>query len=81
MRTVSSCVSSQDDTPGIFAKLWDYDDSSCNSNDCTEQMQLLMAIIQLVSSKRGDQVTDVLHEGRHLRVLFQDGQSGERFMW
>eukprot|EP00978_Attheya_sp_CCMP212_P048172 scaffold481611_cov63-Attheya_sp.AAC.1 len=62
-RTASSCVSSQDDTPGIFAEPWDYADSSSNSNDWTEQMRLLVAAIQLVSSKRGDQATVVLQEG------------------
>eukprot|EP00978_Attheya_sp_CCMP212_P001116 scaffold2325_cov24-Attheya_sp.AAC.2 len=43
-------------------------------------MRLLVAAIQLVPSKRGDQVTVVLQEGRYLHVLFQDGRSGERFM-
>ena len=66
----AGCVSSQDDTPGIFAEPWDYSES--NSLDWQEQIKVLIPAIQLVCAKRGDDVQIVRREGRYLRVLFTD---------
>jgi hypothetical protein len=71
----AGCASSQDDTPGTFAEPWDYSDS--DSLDWQEQMRRLVPTIQLVSSRRGDQVDIVTQQDRYLRVLFTDGKSGE----
>jgi len=72
----AGCSSSQDDTPGIFSEPWDY--SEANSLDWREQMKVLIPTIQLVSSRRGDQVNIVLRDGRYLRVFYTDGKTGER---
>lgn len=72
----AGCTSSQDDTPGIFSEPWDY--SEANSLDWKDQMKLLMPTIQLVSSRRGDQVEIITQDGRYLRVLFTDAKTGEQ---
>lgn len=41
-------------------------------------MKLLVPSIELVCSKRGDQVRILIKQGRYLRVLFVDSQSSER---
>lgn len=71
----AGCASSQDDTPGVFAEPWDYSDFS--SLDYNDQMRTLIPAIQLVCSKRGDQVDILTQTGRYLRVLFKDGKTGE----
>ncbi len=75
MNAGAGCASSQDDTPGIFAPPWDYSDAS--SLDYNDQMRLLIASIQLVCARRGDQVSIFQEEARYLRVLFKDGKTGE----
>jgi hypothetical protein len=75
MNSGSGCASSQDDTPGVFAEPWDY--SEANSLDYNDQMRVLLPAIQLVCSKRGDQVQVIQQEARYLRVLFKDGKTGE----
>lgn len=74
----AACVSSQDDTPGIFAEPWDYSEAPNNSMDWQAQMRLLIPAIQLVSSRRGDQCQILLQSDRYLRVLFIDGKSTQK---
>lgn len=69
------CVSSQDDTPGVFAEPWDYSDSE--SLGWEDQMGALLNTIELVSTKRGDTVEYIMHKGRYCQVLFID-HFGER---
>lgn len=71
----AGCVSSQDDTPGIFAEPWDYSEKL--SLDYNEQMRFLISVIELVSSKRGDTIQIERKIDRYLRVSFIDGKSGE----
>jgi hypothetical protein len=71
----SACVSSQDDTRGIFSEPWEY--SQSDSLDWNEQMKVLLPSIQLVSSRRGDSVRVLVQDGRYLRVLFTDGKTGQ----
>jgi len=71
----SACVSSQDDTPGIFAEPWDYSDLDDISWE--NQMKVLVPALQLVMSKRGDRADIDLCEGRYLRSYITDGKSGE----
>lgn len=71
----AGCTCSQDDTPGIFAEPWDYSES--NSLDWQDQTKLLVPALESVCSQRGDQVKVVLQQGRYLRVVFEDGRSGE----
>mmetsp|Transcript_26995 Transcript_26995/g.39485 ORF Transcript_26995/g.39485 Transcript_26995/m.39485 type:complete len:344 (+) Transcript_26995:59-1090(+) len=73
----AGCVSSQDDTPGVFAEPWDYSEAPNNSLDWEEQMRLLIPTIKLVCTKRGDKVTIEQQSGRYLRVFFSDGKTGE----
>eukprot|EP00957_Ditylum_brightwellii_P102306 7799144-Ditylum_brightwellii.AAC.1 len=73
----AGCVSSQDDTPGVFAEPWDYSEAPNNSLDWEEQMRLLIPTIKLVCAKRGDKVTIEQQSGRYLRVFFSDGKTGE----
>ncbi|KAL7466365.1 hypothetical protein ACHAXS_006670 [Conticribra weissflogii] len=79
----ASCVSSQDDTPGVFAEPWDYSDivpmSQSGGDDAyVKQMDLLILAIQSVSKQHGDNVLVLFEEGRYLRVQFTDGSSGEK---
>lgn len=78
MKSGAGCASSQDDTPGVFAEPWDYSDAPNPSMDYNDQMRLLIPAIELVCSKRGDQVQKQYQEGRYLRVLFTDGKTGEK---
>ena len=41
-------------------------------------MKQLIPTIQIASSRRGDQATVLLQEGRYLRMLFTDGKSREK---
>mmetsp|Transcript_34575 Transcript_34575/g.63857 ORF Transcript_34575/g.63857 Transcript_34575/m.63857 type:complete len:140 (-) Transcript_34575:241-660(-) len=43
LKSGAGCVSSQDDTPGIFAEPWDYSEAS-NSLDPDAQMRLLVVL-------------------------------------
>jgi hypothetical protein len=67
----------QDDTPGVFAEPWDYSDNEQGNLDWREEKSLLLPAIRTVSSKRDDEVTVLLDEGRYLRVLFVDGKTRE----
>jgi uncharacterized protein (DUF1499 family) len=78
MRSGAGCVSSQDDTPGIFAEPWDYSEAPNNTLDYEEQMRLLIPAIKLVSSRRGDTVTILNQNGRYIRFLFTDGKTNEK---
>ena len=80
----TGCVSSQDDTPGIFAEPWDYSDniplssSSISIDDAyKEEMNKLILAIQTTSKDHGDKADVQYQEGRYLRVLFIDGTSKE----
>lgn len=80
----ASCVSSQDDTPGVFAEPWDYAESissssSSNNNslDWQEQMESLVTALNTVSQRRGDDVRFLLRQGRYVRVVFTDAKSNE----
>ena len=72
----AACVSSQDDTPGVFAEPWDYAEST--SLDWEVQMGQLQAALTKVSERRGDEVRFLLKEGRYMRVVFTDAKSSER---
>ena len=72
----SACVSSQDDTPGVFAEPWDY--AELASLDWKEQMGRLENALTTVTQRRGDEVRFLIKEGRYLRVIFTDGRSRER---
>jgi Protein of unknown function (DUF1499) len=73
--TTAGCTSSQDDTPGIFAEPWDYSENV--DLNWEQQMNNLVSTIEQVAAKRGDTVRIILQQGRYLRVVFQDGNSGE----
>jgi hypothetical protein len=85
----AGCVSSQDDTPGIFAEPWDYSDddvpiTSSFSDDVklsssyVSRMDRLMLALDATSRDRGDEVAVILREGRYLRCLVTDGNTGEK---
>jgi uncharacterized protein (DUF1499 family) len=67
----TGCVSSQDDTPGIFAEPWDYSES--DSLDWEMQMKRLVPALQIVTNRRNEQMQVEVQEGRYLRVVFIDG--------
>lgn len=76
----AGCVSSQDDTPGIFAEPWDYSEEDYDlSEEGSKQliMKQIVAAVRLVTAKRGDRVSIVQQEGRYLRVIFTDGRMQE----
>ena len=72
------CVSSQDDTPGIFAEPWDYSDVTISNID--EQMNVLKAAVKLVWGKKGDvvELDEYWSSGRYLRAYVIDAKSTER---
>ena len=74
--TKSSCVSSQDDTPGNFAEPWDYSDNislvSSSSSVVDEIYKDEMDKLILALQSTGDDVDILYQEGRYLRVLFKD---------
>lgn len=72
----AGCVSSQDDTPGVFAEPWDYAEST--SLDWQEQMGRLETAITKVTQHRGGEVRFLLKQGRYTRVVFNDAKSGEK---
>lgn len=72
----AACVSSQDDTPGVFAEPWDYSEST--TADWQQQMTRLKEALNRVAELRGDEVRLVISDGRYLRVAFSDAKSGER---
>ena len=78
MKSGAGCVSSQDDTPGVFAEPWDYSEAPNDSMDYQDQMRLLKPSIELVCSKRGDSVQYLVEDGRYLRVIFTDNKTKEK---
>ncbi|KAL7543934.1 hypothetical protein ACHAXR_013360 [Thalassiosira sp. AJA248-18] len=80
----AGCVSSQDDTPGIFAEPWDYSENMPISssldvdNTYLDQMNQLILALQTTSKQHGDDVKIVYQEGRYLRASVTDGSSGEQ---
>ena len=78
MKSGAGCVSSQDDTPGVFAEPWDYSEAPNDSMDYQDQMRLLKPSIELVCSKRGDSVQYLVEDGRYLRVVFTDNKTKEK---
>mmetsp|Transcript_21961 Transcript_21961/g.47688 ORF Transcript_21961/g.47688 Transcript_21961/m.47688 type:complete len:357 (-) Transcript_21961:171-1241(-) len=79
----AGCVSSQDDTPGIFAEPWDYSEniplsSSVEVNSYKTQMDKLILAVQTTSKQHGDDVKVLYQDGRYLRTRFTDGSSGEK---
>ncbi|KAG7361082.1 hypothetical protein IV203_036182 [Nitzschia inconspicua] len=75
----AGCVSSQDDTPGLFAEPWDYSDNPINQSlDYSKQMQLLRPTVEQVCARRGDQCQVVLQDDRYLRMSIVDSKSGEQ---
>ena len=80
MKGGAGCVSSQDDTPGIFAEPWDYSEivpSGMGEDAFNGQMDKLILALQTTSKQNEDDVKIVYQEGRYLRALFTDG-SGEQ---
>jgi uncharacterized protein (DUF1499 family) len=77
-RLGAGCVSSQDDTPGIFSEPWDYSEQEVLLDDPAYIMKKVLAGIHQITKKRGDEVRVVLQEGRYLRVTFTDEKSGEQ---
>jgi hypothetical protein len=72
----AACVSSQDDTPGVFAEPWDY--SELSSLDWQEQMERLEEALEKVSKFRGDELRFLIKDGRYRRVIFTDAKSMEK---
>ena len=72
----AGCASSQDDTPGNFAEPWDYSEST--NLDWETQMQRLVLALDVVATKRGDQVKVISQINRYVRVVFTDGKTLER---
>eukprot|EP00977_Amphora_coffeiformis_P000157 scaffold48_cov161-Amphora_coffeaeformis.AAC.5 len=72
----AACVSSQDDTPGVFAEPWDY--AELSSLNWKEQMRRLESALSTVTQRRGDEVRVLIKEGRYVRVIFTDARSRER---
>ena len=72
----AACVSSQDDTPGIFAEPWDYAES--DTLDWKEQMGRLETALTKATQRRGDEVRFLMKQGRYMRVVFTDAKSDER---
>ena len=68
----SSCVSSQDDTPGIFAEPWDYSESYNSMEDWKAQQDRL---IRVLVDQEGARL--LVQEGRYLRVAMADQAIGE----
>ena len=73
----AGCVSSQDDSPGVFAEPWDYSDAYYDEDSYTKQIDLLILALQASSKQHGDEVEVVLQSGRYLRVAIKDGSTGE----
>jgi len=78
MKSGAGCVSSQDDTPGVFAEPWDYSEAPNDSLDYEDQIRLLKPSIELVCSKRGDTLQYLVENGRYLRVVFTDSKTKEK---
>lgn len=74
----AGCTSSQDDTPGIFSEPWDYSEAPNNSLDYQLQMRLMRPTVELVCGKHGDSCQVLLQEDRYLRMLIEDGKTGEK---
>ena len=90
----AGCVSSQDDTPGIFAEPWDYSENIPLASSITSessvgtipddetvyknQMDQLILTLESISRQHGDDLKILNQEGRYIRVLFTDGSSGEK---
>ena len=90
----AGCVSSQDDTPGIFAEPWDYSENIPLASSITSessvgtipddetlyknQMDQLILTLESISRQHGDDLKLLNQEGRYIRVLFTDGSSGEK---
>ncbi len=90
----AGCVSSQDDTPGVFAEPWDYSENipiastiasessvGTIADDETvykNQMDQLILTLDSISRQHGDDLQILNQEGRYIRVLFTDGSSGEK---
>mmetsp|Transcript_31539 Transcript_31539/g.47265 ORF Transcript_31539/g.47265 Transcript_31539/m.47265 type:complete len:306 (+) Transcript_31539:48-965(+) len=75
--TGAGCVSSQDDTPGIFAEPWDYSEVYYDEDSYIKQTDLLILALQTSGKAHGDDVNVELQSGRYLRVAFKDGSTGE----
>jgi hypothetical protein len=61
-----------------FLASWDFSEvPEIVSLDSESQMERLVPAIQLVSGRRGDHVKILIRQGPYLRVLFEDGKSGE----
>lgn len=80
----AACVSSQDDTPGVFAEPWDYSETTTTSATTKglldvwqDEMERLVRALQTVSVRRGDDLRLELRQGRYVRVMFTDAKSGE----
>lgn len=59
----------------MFYYRWDY--SEAINLDWKDQMSRLVLAIQVVSSKRGDDMKILIQEKRYIRVLFTDGKTNE----
>jgi uncharacterized protein (DUF1499 family) len=75
MKSGAGCVSSQDDTPAVFAEPWDYSDS--DTLDWNEQQRRLLPALEKVSRQFRDQFRLAFQDGRYTRVTFIDGKTSE----
>lgn len=66
----AGCVSSQDDTPGIFAEPWDYSEN--NNIDWEFQLKRLLPAIERACRQNDETVQLVFQQGRYTRVAFSD---------
>lgn len=74
----AGCVSSQDDTPGVFAEPWDYsEDAFVADSSFVTVLNKVQSAILSVAGRRGDTVHIILRQGRYLRVSILDAQSTE----
>ena len=64
----SSCVSSQDDTPGVFAEPWDYSESTMDDWQ-TQQERLIRVLVDQQGARL------LVQEGRYLRVVLGADQA------
>lgn len=69
------CVSSQDDTPGIFAEPWDY--SEYDNYDWNEQQKQLLTVLDNVCIKLNEKLDIITRDGRYLRVHFMNNNNNQ----
>jgi hypothetical protein len=71
----AACVSSQDDTPGVFAEPWDFAES--DTMNWEDQMERLVATLLKVTARRNEDLRFLVRQGRYVRVAIVDARSQE----